>query len=101
LNLPDIVEIKTGEAKIFYGWIITGVVFINLAMAYGAQYSFGVLFPSLMEEFHWSQQNLSGAFSLYAFLYSFLGIFLSDGPTAMDPGSCSWREASAWGRGSG
>jgi len=29
------------EKKIFYGWIITGIVFLNLAMAYGAQYSFG------------------------------------------------------------
>jgi MFS family permease len=51
-------------------------VFLNLGMAYGAQYSFGVLFPALIEEFRWNRQSLSGAFSLYAFLYSFLGIIL-------------------------
>jgi MFS family permease len=64
------------EKKIFYGWIITGVVFLNLAMSYGAQYSFGVFFPSLIEEFHWDRQSLAGAFSLYTFMYSILGFFL-------------------------
>ena len=67
---------RIAGGKIFYGWTITGVVFINLAMAYGAQYSFGVLFPFLLEEFNWTRQSLAGAFSLYAFLYSFLGVFL-------------------------
>lgn len=62
--------------KFFYGWVITGLVFVNLAVAYGAQYSFGVFFPALIEEFKWNRQNLAGAFSLYTFIYSFLGIFL-------------------------
>ena len=64
------------KPKIFYGWVITGVVFINLGMAYGAQYSFGVLFPSLIEEFKWTRQSISGAFSLYNFMYSVLGVLL-------------------------
>jgi MFS family permease len=64
------------ENKIFYGWIITGIVFLNLAIAYGAQYSFGVFFPSLIEEFGWNRQVLSGAFSLYTFMYSTLTFFL-------------------------
>ncbi|MCX5915431.1 MAG: MFS transporter, partial [Deltaproteobacteria bacterium] len=64
------------KPRIFYGWIITGLVFLNLAVSYGAQYSFGVFFPALIEEFHWNRQNLAGAFSLYTFIYSFLGILL-------------------------
>ena len=39
-------------------------------MAYGAQYSFGVFFSAMLEEFGWSRAALSGAFSLYAFVYS-------------------------------
>jgi len=62
--------------KIFYGWVITAIVFLNLAMGYGAQYSFGVLFPSLIEEFKWNRQSLAGAFSLYTFMYSVLGMIL-------------------------
>jgi OFA family oxalate/formate antiporter-like MFS transporter len=67
---------KVSEKHFFYGWVITGLVFLNLAMAYGAQYSFGVFFPSLIEEFGWNRQSLSGAFSLYTFMYSILGFFL-------------------------
>ena len=75
---PDLFHVMQNvpEKKIFYGWIITGIVFLNLAMAYGAQYSFGVFFPSLIEEFGWNRQSLSGAFSLYTFMYSTLGFFL-------------------------
>ena len=67
---------ENSQKKFFYGWVITGVVFLNLGMAYGAQYSFGVFFPSLIEEFGWNRQSLAGAFSLYAFLYSILGVIL-------------------------
>jgi MFS family permease len=64
------------QKKFFYGWVIAGVVFVNLGVAYGAQYSFGVFFPSLVEEFGWNRQSLAGAFSLYAFMYSILGLIL-------------------------
>jgi len=67
---------NVNEKRVFYGWVITSLVFLNLAMAYGAQYSFGVFFPSLIEEFGWNRQSLSGAFSLYTFMYSILGFFL-------------------------
>ena len=69
-------DMPSAKPKFFYGWVITGLVFLNLGMAYGAQYSFGVLFPAMIEEFRWNRQSLAGAFSLYAFLYSFLGIIL-------------------------
>jgi len=43
-------------------------------MAYGAQFSFGVFFSALLEEFGWSRGALSGAFALYAFGYSGLAV---------------------------
>ena len=58
---------------IFRGWIIVGGAFLVLAVAYGAQYSFGLFFAALVEEFHWSRASLSGVFSIYAFAYSCLG----------------------------
>lgn len=54
----------------FYGWVVVGAAFSVLFMAYGAQFSFGVFFSALLEEFGWSRAALSGAFSLYAFGYS-------------------------------
>jgi MFS family permease len=43
-------------------------------MAYGTQYSFGVFFAALVEEFGWSRASLSGAFSVYAFVYCAFGL---------------------------
>jgi len=44
-----------------------------LFVAYGAQYSFGVFFSALLEEFGWSRASLAGAFSLYAAAYCVFG----------------------------
>ena len=51
-----------------------GAAFSVLFMAYGAQFSFGVFFSALLEEFGWSRGALSGAFALYAFGYSALAV---------------------------
>jgi len=67
---------KGSDQKLFYGWVITGAVFFNLAMSYGAQYSFGILFPSLIEEFKWNRQTLSGVFSFYNVMYCALAAIL-------------------------
>jgi len=47
--------------------------FTVLFVAYGAQYSFGVFFAALLEEFKWSRASLAGAFSLYAAAYCMFG----------------------------
>ena len=53
--------------------MVVAAAFVILFMAYGAQYSFGVFFNALLDEFGWSRASLSGAFSLYAFGYSVAG----------------------------
>ena len=53
--------------------MVVGGAFLVLFMAYGAQYSFGVFFAALLDEFHWSRASLAGAFSLYAFGYCVVG----------------------------
>lgn len=58
---------------IFHGWKIVAGAFLVLFVAYGAQYSFGVFFAALLDEFHWSRASLAGAFSLYAFAYCLVG----------------------------
>ena len=64
----------------FYGWVVVGATSSVLFMAYGAQFSFGVFFSALLEEFGWSRAALSGVFSLYAFGYGTLA-FVSGGLT--------------------
>jgi MFS family permease len=58
---------------IFYGWRIVAAAFLVLFTAYGAQYSFGVFFAALLDEFQWSRAGLAGVFSLYAFAYCVFG----------------------------
>jgi MFS family permease len=58
---------------LFRGWVIAGGAFLVLFLAYGTQYSFGVFFTALLEEFGWSRASLAGAFSLYAFAYCVVG----------------------------
>ena len=57
----------------FYGWTIVAAAFAVLFIAYGAQYSFGIFFNALLDEFGWSRSSLAGAFSLYAFGYCVFG----------------------------
>src|SRR5687768_8086503 len=57
----------------FYGWTIVAAAFSVLFIAYGAQYSFGIFFNALLDEFGWSRSSLAGAFSLYAFGYCVFG----------------------------
>jgi MFS transporter, OFA family, oxalate/formate antiporter len=62
------------SGRLYHGWIIVGGAFVVLFLAYGTQYAFGVFFAALLAEFHWSRASLSGAFSLYAFVYSAFGL---------------------------
>ena len=58
----------------FYGWVIVAGAFVVLFMAYGVQYSFGIFFSAMLDEFHWSRASLAGAFSLYTFTYCSFGL---------------------------
>jgi len=58
---------------IFSGWLIVAGAFAVLLVAYGTQYSFGVFFAALLDEFGWSRASLAGAFSLYAAGYCVAG----------------------------
>lgn len=62
------------RAPLYYGWVVVAGAFLVLFLAYGTQYAFGVFFTALLAEFHWSRASLSGAFSLYAFVYSAFGL---------------------------
>lgn len=64
------------EPNFFYRYIIVGLAFIVMMIAWGVNYSFGVFFTPLLDEFGWSRAMTSGAFSLGIFLEGFCGIFM-------------------------
>lgn len=49
---------------IFYGWIVIAVAFITMAIAVNARTAFSLLFPAILDEFHWDRGVIAGAFSI-------------------------------------
>jgi MFS family permease len=45
-------------------WIVVVISFINIAIAYGLNFSFSVFLVAILEEFGWSRAGIAGAFSL-------------------------------------
>ncbi len=62
--------------KIFYGYIVVAAALLITIIAHGAQYTFGIFFKPLLNEFGWTSAATSGAFSLYLVLWGFLSIFV-------------------------
>jgi MFS family permease len=50
--------------KSTYSWAIVAISFVNIALAYGLNFSFSVFFVAILEEFKWSRATVAGAFSL-------------------------------------
>ncbi len=49
------------KPRFFYGWVNVAVFFVIALAAWGPQYSFGVFFKPLAEEFGWTRAQVSGA----------------------------------------
>lgn len=70
ISLPT----KTDKPKFFYGYIVASVSFLVLVVVWGTQYSFGVFFKPLLNEFGWTRAVTSGAYSLNMVLQGLFGI---------------------------
>ena len=55
----------------FYGWLLVGVAFVTMAVGVTARTAFSLLFPPILDEFHWDRGVTAGAFS-FGFLVSAL-----------------------------
>jgi MFS family permease len=64
------------EGRFISGWIIVGLCFFTLAIAYGVGwYSFSVFLVALIHEFNWGRSLVAGAFSLFMVLHGLIGPF--------------------------
>ena len=59
--------------RIFYGWIVLGLAFTVLFVAYGIQFTFGIFMPAIEADTGWDRASLSLPYAVYVFLYSALG----------------------------
>ena len=49
----------------YYGYIILAICFCIMTLAFGAQYSFGVFFKPMLNEFNWTRAGTAGPAALY------------------------------------
>ena len=50
----------------YYPWVVIGIAFLTVAVAFGARNAFAVFLVAVIEEFHWSRALASGALMLIA-----------------------------------
>jgi MFS family permease len=62
-------ELKKPRLPVFYGWVVVGVVFVTMGVGVNARTAFSLLFPPILDEFHWPRAVTAGAFS-FGFLVS-------------------------------
>ena len=65
-------ESRNLKKGIFYGWYIVIAGLITYALGYGARYSFSVLFPALLEEFHLPRDTTAAVLSFHLLIYGFI-----------------------------
>ncbi len=57
------------RARFFYGWVIVAVTFVTMGIGVNARTAFSLLFPPILDEFHWDRGVTAGAFS-FGFIVS-------------------------------
>ena len=66
----------TKPYRFFYGWVIVGVSFVNLAIVFGIWYSFSVFFVAVLQEFGWSRAATAGVFSSFMLVHSLAAVLI-------------------------
>jgi MFS family permease len=49
--------------RVFYGWIIVAVTFVSMGIGVNARTTFSLLFPPILDEYHWDRGVTAGSFS--------------------------------------
>jgi MFS family permease len=68
-------ERATGKRPLFfYGWVVVGVGFVTLGIAFGVWYSFSVFFLAIIKDFGWSRAATSSIFSIFIISQALTGL---------------------------
>lgn len=65
-----------GRGRIFYGWVIVAVSFVNLAVIFGIWYSFSVFLVAVAKDFGWQRAETSGVFSAFMLVQSLAAVIV-------------------------
>ncbi|HEX5605236.1 MAG TPA: MFS transporter, partial [Candidatus Binatia bacterium] len=54
----------------YYPWVVIGIAFLTVAVAFGTRNAFAVFLIAVIDEFHWSRALASGALMLGSVLWT-------------------------------
>jgi len=74
MPIQQVPQSPRAEPRFFDRYIVVGSAFLIMAVTFGAYYSFGIFFKSLLTEFHWTRAITSGGLSLSWIMQGLLGI---------------------------
>jgi MFS family permease len=58
------------ELQRYYPWVVLGIAFLTVGVAFGARNAFAVFLVAVIEEFHWSRGLASGALMLGSIMWT-------------------------------
>jgi MFS family permease len=64
--------LSRSRPPIFYGWVIVAVTFVSMGIGVNARTAFSLLFPPILDEFHWDRGVTAGAFSFGFVISAFI-----------------------------
>jgi len=62
--------------RLYYGWVIVGVVFVTMAVGVNARTAFSLFLPPILDEFGWDRGLAAGAFSFGFLISAALSFFI-------------------------
>ena len=91
VSLTEIQIARSRALQRYYPWVVIGIAFLTVAVAFGARNAFAVFLVSVIEEFHWSRGLASGALMLGSVMWTvsapLIGVLLDRlGPRIVMPG---------------
>jgi MFS family permease len=91
VSLTEIQIARSRALQRYYPWVVIGIAFLTVAVAFGARNAFAVFLVAVIDEFHWSRGLASGALMLGSVMWTLsaplIGVLLDRlGPRIVMPG---------------
>jgi MFS family permease len=91
VSISEIEITRSTARQRYYPWVVIGIAFLTVAVAFGARNAFAVFLVAVIEEFHWSRALASGALMLGSVMWTLvapvIGVLLDRfGPRIVLPG---------------
>lgn len=73
MSVNEVESIPRYALQRYYPWVVIGIAFLTVGLAFGARSAFAVFLIAVTEEFHWSRGLASGALMLGSVVWTLAG----------------------------